>query len=193
MNMPAPPEAIGKYSVVFDGGTLEHVFYYPQALLNALSIVKTGGHFITVVPANSLLGHGFYQVSPDLFFQLFRIEMGFRLSGIYIHHDERYAKIYRVKPPIRENAWRHKFASLTPALLVAITQRVGAIPQAPKIYQSDYETYWSNSLPARTNVPKIFQRLTPAIRRICKRWLLAAGINPFFDSTMYSHAPQFDT
>jgi hypothetical protein len=34
MNLPVPRELLGRFSVVHDGGTLEHVFNVPQALKN---------------------------------------------------------------------------------------------------------------------------------------------------------------
>ena len=43
MNKPIPDEHKNKYSVVFDGGTLEHVFNYPVALLNAMNMTQKGG------------------------------------------------------------------------------------------------------------------------------------------------------
>lgn len=43
MNKPIPDEYKNKYGVVFDGGTLEHIFNYPVALHNAMNMVSRGG------------------------------------------------------------------------------------------------------------------------------------------------------
>jgi len=43
MNKPIPDEYKNKYGVVFDGGTLEHVFNYPVGLWNAMNMVSRGG------------------------------------------------------------------------------------------------------------------------------------------------------
>ena len=68
LNEPIGRELVEKYDCVFDGGSLEHIFNFPMALKNCLEMVKVGGHFITIVPANAQCGHGFYQFSPELFY-----------------------------------------------------------------------------------------------------------------------------
>ncbi|HAV63651.1 MAG TPA: hypothetical protein DCY13_14950, partial [Verrucomicrobiales bacterium] len=64
LNQPIPSDWHGQYEAVFDGGSLEHVFQYPRALLNCLQLVKPGGHLLAYTPANNYCGHGFYQFSP---------------------------------------------------------------------------------------------------------------------------------
>ena len=44
LNVPISPELEGKYSVVVDGGTLEHVFDFPTGIRNAMRMVREGGH-----------------------------------------------------------------------------------------------------------------------------------------------------
>src|SRR5664280_375069 len=61
LNQPMPAELQGRYDVVFDGGTLEHVFNFPSAMRSCLELPKVGGHFIMTSPANNQMGHGFYQ------------------------------------------------------------------------------------------------------------------------------------
>ena len=68
LNRPIPEKLKGKYSLVYDGGTMEHCFNSPQVMMNAVSMVKTGGTIIHHVPMNNWVDHGFYQFSPTLFF-----------------------------------------------------------------------------------------------------------------------------
>ena len=63
--------------MVVDGGTLEHVFDYPTALRNAMRMVRVGGHLILNAPVNNFPGHGFYQISPELFFRCFHDNSAF--------------------------------------------------------------------------------------------------------------------
>ena len=65
--------------MVVDGGTLEHVFDYPTALRNAMRMVRVGGHLILNAPVNNFPGHGFYQISPELFFRVLSPQFGFRV------------------------------------------------------------------------------------------------------------------
>jgi SAM-dependent methyltransferase len=58
---PIPSEWKEQFDVVFDGGTLEHVFNFPAALRNAMELLRPGGRLFIHTCANNLCGHGFYQ------------------------------------------------------------------------------------------------------------------------------------
>lgn len=96
LNQPVPDTLLEQYDVVLDGGTLEHVFHFPTALENAMRMVKQGGHLILGAPANGLCGHGFYQISPELFFRLCP-KYGFELLRIYLSTGGRF---YHVVDPL---------------------------------------------------------------------------------------------
>ena len=66
-NDPLSEDHKTRYTAVIDGGSLEHVFNFPQGLENAMEMVRPGGHLILITPTHSRSGHGFYQVSPELF------------------------------------------------------------------------------------------------------------------------------
>ncbi len=84
LNKPVPATLHGRYELVWDGGTLEHVFNFPVALASAMQMVKVGGHLVLGTPANNQCGHGFYQFSPELFFRVLSPENGFELVRMYI-------------------------------------------------------------------------------------------------------------
>ena len=67
LNRPIPPELVGRFGVVIDGGTLEHVFDVRQGLMNVASMLRPGGRVVHLSPASNYLGHSFYQFSPRLF------------------------------------------------------------------------------------------------------------------------------
>jgi hypothetical protein len=46
MNNPLPAELKGKFSVMADAGTLEHVFNYPTAIKYYMQLLKLGGVYI---------------------------------------------------------------------------------------------------------------------------------------------------
>lgn len=87
MNEPILTEYKEKYSVVIDGGSLEHVFNFPVAIKNCMDMVETGGHYLGITPANNFMGHGFYQFSPELFFRIFSEVNGFHVDHISIFED----------------------------------------------------------------------------------------------------------
>jgi SAM-dependent methyltransferase len=56
---------INNFDLVFDGGTLEHIFNPDKALNNIKKMLKLNGHIIHQVPCNNQLEHGFFQFSPS--------------------------------------------------------------------------------------------------------------------------------
>jgi len=88
MNLPWPDSGEassvrGSYDAVLDFGCLEHVFNFPVAWRNCVDLCRVGGHVFHALPANNLSGHGFYQFSPELFFNLYQRQHGFELRGLW--------------------------------------------------------------------------------------------------------------
>jgi len=77
MNLPVPGELKNKYTAIVDGGTIEHIFNFPAAIKNCMEMLQTGGHYIGITPVNNLMGHGFYQFSPELYYNIFSEDNGF--------------------------------------------------------------------------------------------------------------------
>lgn len=77
LNKRLPDSDEQTWDVVYDGGTLEHVFDFATGLENALRLVRVGGWFVSHTIANGFMGHGFYQFSPELFFRALGEPSGF--------------------------------------------------------------------------------------------------------------------
>ena len=144
LNTPLPDGQVEPYDVVFDGGTLEHVYNFPMAVQNCMKMVKVGGHLFLHQAANNLVGHGFYQFSPELIYRLLDEQYGFRIRDVLlIEHKypgpELYGKrkTYRVIDPARV----HKRVSLSnprPVLMIACAEKIAECPIQPPPIQSDY-------------------------------------------------------
>lgn len=186
MNHAPPPDAVGRYSLVFDGGTLEHVFHFPTALRGAMAMVKPGGHLVVVTPASGWFGHGFYQFSAELFFQVFQAQNGFQHEAVLMHEDRPGAVFHQLREP-GECGGRHKFVSLRPALLAVVAKRLGPVPAVLSLQQSDYMSTW-----ATASENGIRERVRPwggllaELRRRMKIAYLSLGGNPFFDDVAFS-------
>lgn len=85
LNNPIPSELKNNYTAIVDGGTIEHVFNFPVAIKNCMNMLKVGGHYIGISPANNHMGHGFYQFSPELYYRVFSEENGFRMQKMLIN------------------------------------------------------------------------------------------------------------
>ena len=99
MNLPLPVELRERFTLVYDGGTLEHVFNIPQAFKNCMEMVRVGGHFTQVNVANNFAGHGFWQFSPELIFRMFSEQNGFRLEAVLMHEVTPGGAWYLVSDP----------------------------------------------------------------------------------------------
>jgi SAM-dependent methyltransferase len=67
LNVPVPKALTKRFDVIFNGGTIEHIFNIPIVLANIHAMLKVGGRVIHVAPSSSLIDHGFYSLSPTLF------------------------------------------------------------------------------------------------------------------------------
>jgi hypothetical protein len=66
-----PKELIERFDVIYDGGTIEHVFHVPQALHNLFRMLRVGGRIIHGSPSSNHMDHGFYMFSPTLFWDFY--------------------------------------------------------------------------------------------------------------------------
>jgi hypothetical protein len=174
LNEPVPAAWHQQFDVVFDGGTLEHVFNFPTALRNCMEMVKPHGRFVAVTVPNNWCGHGFYQFSPELFFRALNPENGFSVVDMYFADVEGRA-FYRVTDPAAVRARVQLWTSEPVFLLVharrdAVRDVFAAVPQ-----QSDYVSDWASNKPAPR--PKQFSAwkesaLVRPIRRIRRQMLL---------------------
>jgi len=170
LNKPLPADLRRRFSVVFDGGTLEHVFDVATALRSCADLVERGGHYIAVAPANNWPGHGFYQFSPELFFRLLSTEAGFRVRGVFVFELRAMPRWYLVRDPKAVGArvyWRNQFRTL----LVAIAQREALVDLsefAPQ--QSDYSSRWIDSSSADCEKGFV-RRFTPSFAKSAVREL----------------------
>lgn len=63
LNFPAP-ENVGKYDVVTNFGTTEHVFNIGHAFENIHNLLKAGGVVLHALPGYGYIDHGFYNIHP---------------------------------------------------------------------------------------------------------------------------------
>jgi SAM-dependent methyltransferase len=83
-DMNKPIEVSNKYDMIFDGGTIEHIFNTPQLFENIINLLEIGGIFCSVTVNNNFSGHGFYQFSPELFYRMFSAKYGMKLIKVYL-------------------------------------------------------------------------------------------------------------
>ena len=66
LNLPVPEEEHERYGLVFDIGSIEHLFDTRQCLENCLRMVKEGGHYFVMTAVKGYVRHGFHTFHPDV-------------------------------------------------------------------------------------------------------------------------------
>jgi SAM-dependent methyltransferase len=143
MNLPVDSALHNNYDAVVDAGTLEHIFNFPVAISNCMKLLKEGGHFIGISPVNSLMGHGFYQFSPELYYRIFSPENGFEVVKMIITSAKgSSADWYEVADPAKIGE-RAELSSQTSAYMLVIARKIQS-KEIFRIYpqQSDYADLW---------------------------------------------------
>lgn len=143
LNEPVGQELKERFTVFIDGGTLEHVFNVPVAVRNCMEMIRPGGHFLSVTTANSLMGHGFYQFSPEWAFRVFAPENGFTTRSVMLCELGPPPRFYVVDDP-RHVGGRVELASKMPTFMTIIARRDEVCPIFRKTpQQSDYVATWT--------------------------------------------------
>ncbi|HJR06794.1 MAG TPA: hypothetical protein VJ842_06025 [Pyrinomonadaceae bacterium] len=144
-NFPIDDNFKNRFTVVIDGGTLEHIFNFPVAIKNCMEMVEVGGHFLALTPTNNFTGHGLYQFSPELFFRIFSEPNGFKLVRMIIFEDRAGAEWFEVIDPdaIKE---RVGLVNAQPTNLLVLAEKVETVEIfATPPQQSDYVALWKSN------------------------------------------------
>jgi len=152
MNLPIPEDLTERFSVVFDGGCLEHIFNIPQGLKNGMEMVEIGGYFLQVTNANNFMGHGFRQLSPELLFRVFSPENGFETKAVLLHETSYGGSWYSVSDPDQVHE-RVELCNNSPTYLITIAKRISnPIIFAKPPQQSDYSALWGQNATEERNL-----------------------------------------
>jgi len=141
MNKPLN-ERLSAYDTVIDGGSLEHVYNAPQALLNVSELCRDGGQILHILPGNNFCGHGFWQFSPELFFSLYCQSNGYADTRIFLASEYRTDTWYEVMKP--EHGQRANVISFTPTFVLCRTVKARKCCH-DSVQQSDYLHIWQQS------------------------------------------------
>lgn len=83
LNTPIPREWHGRYGLVIDGGTTEHILDIRSTLSNIHRLTAVGGTAIHMNPIAGWVNHGFFQLSPCLYYDFYEAN-GFAPLEAYI-------------------------------------------------------------------------------------------------------------
>jgi hypothetical protein len=95
-----PTEFHRRYDLVWDGGTLEHVFHVPNALANIAKMLRPGGLVVHSSPCNNWVEHGFYQFSPTLMFDYYTAAGYTALGSFLCRYRSETSHAWRIEPAV---------------------------------------------------------------------------------------------
>jgi hypothetical protein len=147
MNHPIRDSLKERFNAVIDGGTLEHIFNFPQAIANCMEMLLVGGHYLASTPSNNFMGHGFYQFSPELFYRVFSRANGFVAERMIIYQECWPFVWHDVLDP-EQVRQRVTLVNRFPTYLLVESRRVEIVaPFARAPQQSDYVSLWRGTGP----------------------------------------------
>ena len=120
-----PDSLKSKYDFFLDSGSLEHIYNFPVAIQNCMDLLKPGGHFLCITPVNNFMGHGFYQFSPELFYNVLSVKNGFdiRYMLIYRENNKKESIFYKVMSPEVAKS-RVMLTNCYPTMLLVLAQKI---------------------------------------------------------------------
>jgi hypothetical protein len=174
LSEPVPQMYVGRFDLAMDGGTLEHVFNFPQAMANLMKLAKLGGDVYMVGPCNNLCGHGFYQFSPELIHRVFSGSNGFEPLFVRIAKAKYLSvelttnhAVYDVHDPDIV-CRRVTLITSSPVLIMAMAKRVSDVePFKQKMLQSDYVAKWRGKQSSSR-----LRKLKQTVREKMPTWLM---------------------
>ena len=173
LNRPTLPDEIyNRFDLVYNNGTLEHVFHVPNMLANMTKMLKVGGVAAHVLPVNNHVGHGFYQFSPNMAFDYYH-KNGFDILDSWVIRYENKA----AETPRRR--WRGDFfkpyeqedpSALDGRMDAAIYAQVFAARKTDRSttdripQQGEYaNSHYARQLPSKMELVQHVQKLSAAL------------------------------
>lgn len=145
------PSLHGRFDVIYDGGTCEHVFDLPTAYRNINKMLKPGGVLIGHSPANNWLNHAFYQICPEMVFGFWGQAMQYDVLECSLQPLRPYAarNVVTMSDPRvtgRRPRFRGELTAGLPVLLnYAVRKPLSQDVEGVVVKQSDYAKRWDDA------------------------------------------------
>lgn len=193
LNEPVGSEYENRFDIIFDIGTMEHVFDVPTALENTIRMLKPGGCVILGYPASNAIDHGFYSFSPTLLFDFFTAN-GFSDFRCFLaegscHNLYLKAKVYEYTG-VRG---QFPFISRHPVEILFWARLGEKTTKIIKPMQSLYVQQWKESQEQHSE--QIAHRWNSGLKKLIRYAveLIPSRIRPeIIDSTLFSRGTRFN-
>lgn len=133
LNRAVPARLKGKFDVVIDGGTTEHIFYIGQAIDNCHALLKPGGLMLGYIAADGWFGHGFFQTGPDVPWRYWHHARGYEMLEVSIVPRKSPGRIIPIEDPTGKPRGGERMLEGPHMLLYACRKPLEAPAYAPPI------------------------------------------------------------
>jgi SAM-dependent methyltransferase len=185
LNDPVPAELHGRYDVVFEAGTIQHVFHIPHVLANMHDLLVPGGRVVHgQAPSHNHVDHGFWMFSPTLFHDFWSAN-GYSIDAAYWCEIEPYWirsrfesppwRIRRYRPGDLDELAYGGFGRHQVSLFFVATRSPGATGDVVP-HQSYYERFWSEEAAPRMDAEHQKKRERSLGERLEERFLATPGL-----------------
>ncbi len=146
LNRLPPAWLENQFDLIFDGGTVEHVFNVPNALEGIFRMLRPGGRFVSANGLNGWYGHGMYQFNPELVWTFWGRACNCKVidcRAIPVDPDQEFAQVPFEDPAISgHRLWLKGKIGPGRTYLYYEVEKTAASHLPEFALQSDYETKW---------------------------------------------------
>lgn len=148
LGRPVPEALHGRFDLIYDGGTTEHIFNLPTAFANIARMLRPGGVFVTANLMNGGPTHGLYQFSPELVWSYWKRALGWEVlacRALPVQDAERHPPFDL--PDTGAEGRRPRILQALPrgwTFLFAAVRKTGEPPEGElRAFQGDYLSRWA--------------------------------------------------
>lgn len=168
----------GRYDVIVDAGTMEHVFNTAKVLENCWRMLKVGGRMIHYTPTNGCVEHGFYMFSPTLLHDYYTANKWNIISQFLIEHRAGWRgeswRVYEYTPEGIEALPIGALNGVWMTFVIAEKQQDSSFNAT--VNQGYYARVWRHSESQESRVNKVLK--SPLVRAVIRTapagWVRAA-------------------
>ena len=150
------PNLKSKYDLIIDGGTLEHCFNIKNAIDFLNELLITNGMIFHFSPSNRMIDHGFFQLSPTFFYDLYSQSNYSLVFGGLVKSPESFSMEFLKIYPYRFDLYRtfgKKYVLHLPQMDVIFCARKTLHSKIPiSVKQSFYKYKHKNLIDSKNNI-----------------------------------------
>jgi SAM-dependent methyltransferase len=90
LNNDVPQSLHGKYDLIIDSGSSEHIFNLPKVLENYNRMLRVGGRIIHSLPSSNHVDHGFYMFSPTVFYDYYSANRWSIIESLFFRYSRQH-------------------------------------------------------------------------------------------------------